>query len=395
MKQTHRGILTLLKIAVTGRECPLPEGFTLEDANEIIQRQHLWPLAYEAALRCGFSPKTELMQLWRRKYYHALFQNERQLAALEQVLTAFRNNGISHMLLKGVRLKKLYPRPELRSMGDADILIHTEQYDRIKPLLLELGFHEGVETQHELVWDREDLHLELHKCLFAKRLQDFYHHFGDGWKLAVPCENHSFELTPEDEFVYLFTHMAKHYRASGIGIQHVLDLYLYRAAHPEMDEARIRNTLSRLHLLEFYRNILELFDVWFGDKPSGRITDLIIMHILCSGVWGDRETQFYSAQVKKNARSGKIHSSKLDMIWDAVFLPFETMQCRHRSLFRFPWLYPFFLVCRWVKLILLQPRKIFRKLRRVNQVQDEKTELRRRSLETVGLGFYFDSDETE
>ena len=54
----------------------------------------------------------------------------------------------------------------MRTMGDADILIKTEQYERIVPIMNRLGYLPGVESNHEYVWDKKNmLHVELHKML--------------------------------------------------------------------------------------------------------------------------------------------------------------------------------------------------------------------------------------
>ena len=37
-------------------------------------------------------------------------------------------------------MKALYPAPELRVMGDADVLIRLEQYEKIVPLMEKMGF---------------------------------------------------------------------------------------------------------------------------------------------------------------------------------------------------------------------------------------------------------------
>ena len=39
------------------------------------------------------------------------------------------------LIKSSIPSKKLYPKPELRVMGDADILIREEQYDKIKPVM--------------------------------------------------------------------------------------------------------------------------------------------------------------------------------------------------------------------------------------------------------------------
>ena len=56
MDTTQQLIITLLKSAVTEEVLPLPEGFSLEEACEMIQKQELATLAYDGAIRCGISP---------------------------------------------------------------------------------------------------------------------------------------------------------------------------------------------------------------------------------------------------------------------------------------------------------------------------------------------------
>lgn len=393
MNTIHKGLLTLIRSAVTGEKYPLPEDFSLRAAEKIIWKQSLWPLIYIGAYNCGVSGEDEIINQLKEKHFRAMLQSQRQLQALQRVMAAFEANGIDYMPLKGVKLKKLYPQPELRPMGDGDILIRVEQYDRIKPIMEGLGFQEGMETQHELTWKRPELYLELHKCLFAQRLQEYHRYYGDGWKLAVKGEGSCWELPREDEFVYLFTHMAKHYRASGIGIQHILDLYIYRRAYPDMDESRIEQTMQKLYLLEFYHNIMDLLAVWFEDREPNEKTELMLHHIFSGGVWGDKENLFYSDQVKRIAKTGKQRSTKLGVLWDAIFPSMERMQCRYRVLFRHPWLYPFFAVIRWVDILLRRPRSIIRRLGKMNRVQDEKVELRRQTLEAVGLQFHFEEED--
>ena len=71
-------------------------------------------------------------------------------------------------------------------------------------------------------------------------------------------------MKPEDEFIYLFVHLAKHYRDGGAGCRYVLDLWLFLRKYPELDAAYIRRELTMLRVAEFYNNILRLMDSWFN-----------------------------------------------------------------------------------------------------------------------------------
>lgn len=393
MTITQCGLLTLLKSAITGEKLSLPEGFSLEDADGIISGQGLVTLAYVGADNCGISPETELMQRYRKQYFQALLYSEKQLRAVEQICHAFEEHSIDYMLLKGCNLKRLYPQPELRMMGDADILIRTEQYGKIRPVMEELGFSEEEETHHELTWRRADLYLELHKCLFPSVRSEFYPYFGDGWDRAVKQENSRYTMRHEDEFVFLFTHMAKHYSGSGIGSRQFLDLYVYRRAYPQMDEAYVEDAMAQIHLLEFYRNIRKLLAVWFDGEEPDEKTEFISRYILSGGSWGDMETRIYSEEARKIGAYGPIKHTRAKAMCKAIFPPLEKMQHEYSILLKFPYLYPLFWIPRWVKGILCRPGQIIKKMTMLQKMTDEKALARQRDLSYVGLDFHYNEAE--
>ena len=61
MNDLQKGILTLVRSAITGEKLPLPAGFRLEEADRLIRDHSLLPLAYQGAYNCGISPKEPLM----------------------------------------------------------------------------------------------------------------------------------------------------------------------------------------------------------------------------------------------------------------------------------------------------------------------------------------------
>ena len=170
---------------------------------------------------------------------------------LDKVFAAFDEHHIDYLPLKGVLLKHIYPKAEMRSMGDADVLIRVDQYDRIKPLMPPLGFAEVTESDHELIWQSEVLHLELHKRLVPSYHEAEFAYFGDGWDRAVKLQGCRYDMKPEDEYVFLFAHFAKHYVDGGIGIRHALDLWVYRRTNPDLDNAYIQTELKKLKLERF------------------------------------------------------------------------------------------------------------------------------------------------
>ena len=140
METLQRATVDLLKSAITGQAVALPEGFDLEAAYPQLQAHQMDTLLYEGAVRCGISRNLPIMKLLMQRYCGILLKSEGQMGELRRVTAAFEENGIDYMLLKGSRMKALYPRQELRNMSDADVLIRMEQYDRICPIMESLGF---------------------------------------------------------------------------------------------------------------------------------------------------------------------------------------------------------------------------------------------------------------
>lgn len=224
MNDVQRGLALLMKSAITGEACALPETFSMEKASDTIKRHKIATLAYDGAIRCGIERNLPEMQRLFQEYCRIMLHSEGQLRAVTEICRAFDENGIDYMPLKGCNLKRIYPKPELRQMGDADILVRKEQYARIRPILRSMGFEEGMESDHEWAWHRKDLYLELHRRLIPSYNEDYYAYFGDGWRLAKCSQGTRYALSREDEFIFIFTHFAKHFRDGGAGCRYVLDL---------------------------------------------------------------------------------------------------------------------------------------------------------------------------
>ena len=389
MKQSHIGILTLLKSAIIQQKIALPEGFQLQDADDHINRHHIASLIYEGALLCNI-PQNDirLLQLFQ-KYCKALQVSERQLRELERIYNAFEENGIDYMPLKGCKMKALYPKPELRNMGDADILIRTEQYDKIRSIMQSLQFTEGKETVHELVWKSDALYLELHKHLIPSYNRDFYGYFGEGWARAKLLRGTQYTMTPEDEFIFLFTHFAKHYRDGGIGCRHVVDLWVFLRSHPELDLDYIQTELKKLQLLDFYRNIRGLISVWFEEEESDPKTDFLTESIFASGSYGKIESRVLSRAVRDANHSVLGFSGKLLYLWQTAFPGIKILREKYTILKKHPYMLPLVWLIRPFYKVLFEWRSLRQQQRNLAAFDEDGMENHQKMLHYVGLDYNF------
>lgn len=389
MNSTQKGIIILLKSAITQQCLPLPADFDLEAAAALMKRHHCNTLLYDGAVRCGISRDLPIMQRLFRSYCKMLQISVGQMEMLEQVLAAFEAEGIDYMLLKGSKLKALYSLPELRIMGDADVLIRMEQRKEIKQVMESLGFTNTGNSDHEYIWQHQLLYLELHKRLIPSYDRDFYRCLGDGWKLARKQEGCRYAMSPEDELIFLFTHFTKHYRDGGIGCRHVVDLFVYLRAHPELDEAYVRRELDKLYLLTFYDNVRQLLDVWFADAPMDAITEHISWFIFGSGSWGDEDTRVLSFGVRDRHNDEGVDRSRLAWLLQTAFPGLRWMKKKYTVLRKTPWLLPVMWLVRPFYKLLFERKDVIRRKKQFGLLSKENLENRKKALNYVGLDYHF------
>ena len=386
MNTMQRGMITLLRSAVTGEKLPLPADFRMEDVLAEVKRHSIATLVYEGAVNCGIDKKTPEMQKLFQTYVKMLVTSEGQLREIQRIFDAFDEAGIDYMPLKGCKLKALYPKPELRAMGDADILIRMEQYEQVRKIMLGLGFAEGKETDHELTWHSKQLFLELHKRIMPSYNKDFYGYFGDGWELAKTKNGTRYAMIPEDEMVYLFTHFAKHYRDAGIGCRVVTDLWVFLRNHPDLDQQKVRAELEKLHLEEFYGNMLRLMAVWFEERPSDEMVDYMTGYIFVSGNRGDVDTFVLSYSVRETKHTHL--SSRAHYFWSRLFPGVKELKAHYPVLERHLWLLPIIWMVRLIRK-LCNRKSTAKTLSNLKALDQSKVDERQKMLNYVGLDYNF------
>lgn len=391
MTVTQKGIIALLKSAVTQEKVDLPEGFSLEEAYPLVKTHHMASLIYDGAVRCGIDRKSEVMRNLFRNYLQALQVSERQMEQVSRIFAAFEENNIDYMPLKGCKMKAFYPKPELRIMGDADILIRMEQYEQIKPIMRALDFEAKQESNHELVWQNEGLYLELHKRVIPADHMDLYIDGRNGWEYAKQNVGNRYSMTAEDEFVYLFSHFAKHYRYGGIGCRHMVDLWVYLRSHPDVDECAVREELRQAKLLEFYDNVRRTIAAWFEVEPVTEKTDFITEFIFSSGSWGTVESNAMSRAVLFSKQTSKQKNQRWTYIRQTLFPSKDMLSYKYRYKFldKAPFLLPLVWAFRLFDKLLFEREVFARQRRSLEFVSQENISDAQQALNYVGLDYRF------
>jgi hypothetical protein len=385
-------VISLIKAAISGNAEKLPVGFDIESAFNTAKAHQITSMLYYGAVNCGVDRNLPFMKMLFPELCKCIAVCEKQKFETESVLKAFSEKGIDHMPLKGSLLRGMYPQPEMRLMSDADILIKDGQYENIRPIMQELGFAQGAESNHEYIWKKSGVVIELHKRLIPSYNKDYFAYYGDGWKLAIPSENkpHRYEMSNEDQMIYLFTHFAKHYRSGGIGLRHITDLYVYLNHVGNMDEDYIAKELEKLGLYEFYVNITNTINVWFSGASANEKTDLITEVIFESGVYGLASQRRIAETVTLGRSDSKVKNLKLQRMIQMVFPSPENMKLRYKFLTKAPFLLPVAWIMRFFRILFFKGEKAKRYYDAMKNISSQDITDYKQVLHSVGLDFNFE-----
>ncbi|MBQ8999559.1 nucleotidyltransferase family protein [uncultured Clostridium sp.] len=162
-----------------------------------------------------------------------IIAQSKHIKIVSQVLNEFNKNDIPVIVLKGLFVRNLYPNPNLRTMCDADILVHPHDLNKIEVLLTSMGYkkiEESDEHGAHIVFYNYSTVIEVHWRLtntdFYKGDTSFEEHLWDN-VIEFSINNvKTLSLGLEDLALHLCIHMAVHLACHGFGIRQLCDLVL-------------------------------------------------------------------------------------------------------------------------------------------------------------------------
>ncbi len=383
------GLIALVRSAMTEQYVPLPEGFSLPSVLPMAKKHQIAPILMQAMTYHTSSDAAMCRMQLLQSSAMSLSVSESQMAEAKALCEAFSEAGIDHAPLKGVLIKQYYPMESMRSMSDIDILVRTQQRDKIEPIMKRLGYTFEVESDHEYNWRKGHVHAELHKCLIPSYNEDYYAYYHDGWQFFHPTQNHCYAMRDEDLFIYLFTHYTKHFRDGGIGIKHLTDLWVFKKAKPKLDENYLIAELKKLHLDEFYVNVMQTAAYWFEDGELTAMVERMTHHIITCGAYGKASLQ-QKAEALRNAPTQSKHS-KLRWTLQKIFLPYKNMCQKYPFLRYLPFLLPIMWIVRWITAIFFKPKKLKEKIDQSKAMSQEAIDGYAKYMQSMGI--YFDHKE--
>ena len=283
--------------------------------------------------------------------------------------------------MKGSVFRDCYPVPELRSMGDVDLIIHPEDRDTVDKIMTEeLGYVRFVDHQDVWTYYIGQFQFEIHTHMFYDPLAndyDYRSYFDRVWDHVRRAPVYGFEsdnmYVPDASFhfLYLMAHTAKHIINKGSGFRAYLDMVmLCKTQSNDHDGQNGRDTLDwewiikeldRLQLLEFTKICFSLCERWFEvDMPLEKdpldedLYEIITRKTFNDGIFGfentENESGWAAREIKRSEEKGGGYGrGTVKILLKKLFPPYSDMQLVpwYKFIDGRPWLLPAAWVYRW------------------------------------------------
>lgn len=364
MTGTDKSFLALLSKAIrNGNIAGIDEIDANIDWEElyILSKVHdVSSLLYNMLKKANIELPESIADKWEKA---SLFSSYKQVVLSDDILETIRllyEAGIEVIIVKGLFLRQLYPEPALRSMVDADILIHPADFPETIKVLEKAGFSHGLFNENVTAFTKLPFsNIEVHSNLIFKHEFKHAELFLQPWDNAVVDEGitkYAKILSLEDCFIYTIAHMAKHLSYKGHGVRQLCDLVLLTESYMDkMDWNSIKKRLTSIELKTLTDIIFSICGKylnmaiparWLYDNPDvERIADVLIEFLLKSGVFGYRHGKktdvFELRQTKKNLLIKSNYLSLITYLLQQFCPPYEAMKGTYKYLDKKPFLLPF------------------------------------------------------
>lgn len=136
--------------------------------------------------------------------------HERQKNAHAQLSALFATHGLSPVYMKGLEAARLYPRPELRELGDIDVFFPETPFcnvlEAIRSIAAASVYHTPDDSVH---FSFQGIDVDVHRSYYD---------------LPIPAGSLPPVGTPEARLLMLSVHILKHACGTGVGLRQLCDM---------------------------------------------------------------------------------------------------------------------------------------------------------------------------
>ena len=364
--------LYLLMCGVEGKppSSELLREMNMEDVYQISVYHTLSAMTYMVLEKGQDILEGEVFKNWKKEKDKAIRKNILLDRERERIFAFMEEQGIWHMPLKGIILKEMYPAFGMRQMADNDILYDSNFQKPLCIWMKEQGYKviSCGRGNHDVYEKKPVYNYEMHTALYGGEHNPVWITYYENIKeklIADKKKKYSFHFTDEDFYIYIITHIYKHFAGSGTGIRSLLDVYIYlQAKEAIMNWDYINEELKKVQVSDFERKVRHLSQKVFS-KELQKLTkkeEELLKYFLYSGTYGTLENhvQHRLDQFETDKKGYIIKRLVPDEEFYKNYVPF---------VYEHKWSRPFFIIFRLVRGLFRKDRRIMKEIKALKKAE--------------------------
>lgn len=245
-------------------------------------------------------------------------RNTAMNAFIASLIDNLREDDVNAVLVKGQGVAQCYERPLWRASGDVDLLLSVDNYHKALQILTPIASH--VEEEREITRHIgmyiESWEVELHGTLKSNLWQRIDNTLEDVQKAVffngrvrtwVNGNCQVFLPGPNEDVIFVFSHILQHYFREGIGLRQICDwcrlLWFYKDS---LDYSLLEIRLKKMDVLSEWRAFaallinylgmpIEAMPLYSDNSKWNHKAEKIIRYIQETGNFGHNKDRSYTS----------------------------------------------------------------------------------------------------
>lgn len=334
MNRVEETTLALLGQALFSAPCAVPSDTDWAALQKEALEHMVAPLVFDALKTAEVSLPSDIQAQWWEYTVQTVYYNEQLLYEQQQIVNTLEQQNIPCAVLKGSSVSCNYPNPQLRVLGDIDLLVSPDNQYRAAELLQKQGYTAIRDEKHHCHFtiSKNGMVVEIHKepnGLFLEREGKIAQAMRAEFSTALDCRierNDVPVLCDTQQAIVLILHKLEHFLSGELGLRQLADWAMF--VHTRLNETvweSLKPLLSRFGLYYFTEIItgvcIEYLSLPPADVPWAREYDRALAREVIEAVV---QSGNFGRKIKQNTYGNRyfydVHANnRLSSAWKSLW----------------------------------------------------------------------------
>ncbi len=340
------------------------------------KRHDLAHIISSSLYKNGLLTDEEMLSKYSHEEAVSIYRYENMRYAYEQICGTFDKAFIPYIPLKGSVIRPYYPKENMRTSCDIDILVKEENLDAAIDALTQKGFRCSERNYHDVsLYSPNNIHLELHFNI-QENIDTLDAVLKDAWTYATFTKGCCYAFSKEFFLFHVFAHMSYHFLSGGCGIRSLMDIWIIDHKMG-IRYSQAKDLLEKACIYQFATEITNLVEACFSGKHTDEFSEELLSYIFKGGTYGS---------IDNHITINNSHSHvTLSYVAKRIFVSNKDMAIEYPTLKKVPILFVFCWLHRTIKLSIRLLKRLFEKKKIQKNISDKQIEKIKKMRTRLGL----------